>query len=110
MKRKDKVFRFFSGLVSMILGTSMVLSVLILINNTSDNLNDVNAKSGSEIKFKRNKQKTQNIVQRPKPKPKPKKSKSRPPTPLLGLNSQLSGVDLGLPEYSMMDLNDLEND
>ena len=110
MKRKDKIFRFFIGLVSMILGTSMVLSVLILINNTSDNLNDVNAKSGSEIKFKRNKQETQNIVQRPKPKPKPKKSKSRPPTPLLGLNSQLSGVDLGLPEFSMMDLNDLEND
>ena len=27
------------------------------------------------------------------------KSKSRPPTPLLGLNSQLSGVDLGLRNF-----------
>jgi protein TonB len=37
---------------------------------------------------------------KPKPKPKPKKSPSRPPAPMPSLGGSLSGLDLGLPEFS----------
>ena len=109
MKKSEKYIRFLSGLVSMLIGTSMVLTVLVLINDSSNELDKANNKKGTQIQFKPQKPKAKQQVKKQKPKPKPKKRTTRTPaTPLLGLNSQLSGVDLGLPEFSMDDLDDLD--
>lgn len=110
MKNKDRLFRLFSGFLSMVIGSSVVLSVLILINDPTKQLENVKNSAGTEIKFDRKKPKAKEIVKRQKPKPKPKKSRSAPPAPIVGLGSQLAGVDLGLPEFSMDDLNGLDGD
>ena len=110
MQKSEKYIRFFSALVSMLIGTSLVLTVLILINDSSNEIDDANSKVGTNIKFKRDKPKAQQQVVKQKQKQKPKKNASKaPPAPIIGLNSQLSGVDLGLPEFSMDGLDDLEN-
>ena len=51
-----------------------------------------------------------NTNKKPKPKPKPKPRRLSPPTPLLGLNSQLGGIDLGLDSLGIGQLSDLDND
>ncbi|MFK8011705.1 MAG: TonB family protein [Marinicellaceae bacterium] len=110
MKKSEKFIRFFSGLVSMFIGTSMVLFVLVLINDSSNELDDANSKANSQIQFKRDKPKAKQNVEKQKPKPKPRqRSNKSPAPPILGLNSQLTGVDLGLPEFSMDGLDDLDN-
>lgn len=106
----EKWFKFFSGLISMLIGTTVVLSIVILINDSQSNKDEVSAKAGTEIKFNRKKPNTKQVVKRKRPKPKPKKNRRAPPAPILGLNSQLTGVDLGLPEFSLDDLNALDND
>jgi len=110
MKKSEKYIRFFCGLISMLIGTSLVLTVLVLINDSSNELDDANNKKVNQIQFKRDKPQAKQQVKKQKPKPKPRKRVSRSPTPpLLGLSSQLSGVDLGLPEFSMDDINDLNS-
>ncbi|MBL4773004.1 MAG: energy transducer TonB [Alcanivoracaceae bacterium] len=109
MKKKEKYIRFFSGFVSMLIGTTIVLSIVILINDSQFERNEVNNKLGAQIKFERKKPKSKQMVKRHKPKPKPKRTKRAAPAPIMGLNSQLSGIDLGLPEFSLDDLNDLDS-
>ncbi|MBL4661811.1 MAG: energy transducer TonB [Alcanivoracaceae bacterium] len=110
MKKREKYIRFFSGLVSMLLGTSIVLSIIILINDSQLELEKVHKESATQIKFNKRKPKSKQVVKRQKPKPKIKKAKRVAPAPIMGLNSQLSGVDLGLPEFSMAGLNSLDGD
>lgn len=110
MKVKEKILRNLGAAASMLFGTTLVLGTLVLINDSKDQLDSVKGKAGTEIKFERKKQQAQQKVRKPKPKPKPKRSRSAPPAPLLGLNSQLSGLDLGLPEFSMDGLNGMEGD
>lgn len=110
MQRKEKLFRFFSGLLSMLFGTSVVLGILLLINDDSMEKDNRINESSNEIKFKRKKPKAKQVVKRQKPKPKPKRQSKHAPTPLIGLNSNLAGIDLGLPEFSMDNLNGLDND
>ncbi len=109
-KKSDKWLRFFSGFVSMLVGTTLVLSTVLLINNKKIKQDNSNDKVGTEIKFNRKKPKAKQVVKRQRPKPKPKRSRKAPPAPLLNLNSNLAGVDLGLPEFSLESLNDLDND
>ena len=110
MKKREKYIRFFSGLVSMLLGTSIVLSIIILINDSQLELEKFNKESTAQIKFNKRKPKSKQVVKRQKPKPQVKKTKRAAPAPIMGLNSQLSGVDLGLPEFSMEGLNSLDSD
>lgn len=110
MKRKEKLRRNFYATTFMLFGTCLVMGTIVLINDEQDNLDAVNGADTTDIKFERKKPKTEQQVRKPKPKPKPKKSRPAPPAPLLGLNSQLAGLDLGLPEFSLDGLNGLDSD
>jgi protein TonB len=110
MKREEYMRRVFSGLVSMVLGTFMVLSTVILINYYSNSLEDSRVDEADRVLFERKKPPEQNPVQKPRPKPKPRRTPSNPPAPLAGLNTALSGVDMGLPGFSADDLGALEGD
>ncbi|WP_154224152.1 energy transducer TonB [Marinicella rhabdoformis] len=95
---------------SMVFGTVLVLGTLILINDSKEHMEAVKNGQGVNIKIQRQKPKAKQEVKRVKPKPKPKRTRSAPPAPVLGLNSQLSGLDLGLPDFSMDGLNGLDGD
>ena len=110
MRRGEYTKRVLSGLVSMVFGTLMVLSAVILINYHSSSLQDTQADAADRVLFERNKPPKQQQVQKPRPKPKPRRSPRNPPAPLAGLNTALSGVDMGLPGFSADDLGALEGD
>lgn len=110
MKRKERLKRNLAAMGSMAMGTVLVLGTLILINDSENLLDQANQSQGTNIKIQQAKPKAKQEIQKPKPKPKPQRSRPAPPTPLLGLNSSLGGLNLGLPDFSMDGLNGLDGD
>lgn len=110
MKKQEKLKRNLAALGSMAFGTVLVLGTLILINDSDNLMTEAKGLDGTAIKIQKQKPKAQQEIKRPKPKPKPKRTRQAPPTPLLGLNSSLGGLDLGLPDFSMDGLNGLDGD
>lgn len=110
MKKQERIKRNLAAMGSMVFGTVLVLGTLVLINDSENLLDDAKDAQGSSIKITKQKPPAQQEIKKPKPKPKPKRSRPAPPTPLLGLNSSLSGLDLGLPDFSMDGLAGLDGD
>lgn len=110
MKTTDRFKRNLAALGSMTFGTALVLGTLILINDSDNLMSEAENLDGSNIKIVQQKPKAKQEIQKAKPKPKPKRARQAPPTPLLGLNSALGGLDLGLPDFSMDGLNGLDGD
>ncbi len=105
MKVRDSLF----GLSSMLLGSALVFTTVILINKYADDpLGDDTVKAAKIDFEKKAKPKPKSSV-KPKPKPRPKTSR-RAPTPLTGLGSDLGGLDLGLPGFDAEDLGNLSGD
>ena len=110
MKRKHRTRRLLSGLVFMVVGSTMVLAMVILINHFADGLERNERGDGDQIVFDRKPPPEKQAVQKPRPKPKPRRSPRTPAPPLAGLSTALSGIDFGLPAYDMSDLNALDAD
>lgn len=110
MKKAEKIKRNLAALGSMMFGTVLVLGTLILINDSENLMTKADGVDGTNIKIQKQKPKPKQEIRKPKPKPKPKPARQAPPTPLLGLNSSLGGLDLGLPDFSMDGLNGLDGD
>jgi protein TonB len=98
------------AMAAMTLGTAMVLGTVLLVNYYSDALEDSRAEAANQIAFERKKQPEEKQVQKPKPKPKPRVTPRNAPAPLTGLDTSLSGIDMGLPGFSADDLGALEGD
>ena len=94
----------------MLIGTVIVLGTVILINHYSSALDESRADVTNQIALDRKKPPPEKQVQKPKPKPKPQRTRRTPPNPLVGLDTSLSGVDVGLPGFSADDLGGLEGD
>lgn len=94
----------------MMIGTGLVLGTVVLVNHYSNTLDDTRADAGKQIALERKKPPPDQQVQQPKPKPKPRPRRNAPPAPLTGLDTSLSGLDLGLPGFSADDLGALEGD
>lgn len=110
LKRQEKLKKNLAALGSMTFGTMLVLGLLVLINDSDNLMSDAEGLEGSNIQIQKQKPKAKQEIQKQQPKPKPKQSRQAPPTPLLGLNSSLGGLDLGLPDFSMDGLNGLDGD
>ncbi|MGK2927558.1 MAG: energy transducer TonB [Lysobacterales bacterium] len=95
---------------SMMIGTVLVLGTVILINRYSNTLDESRSEATSQIALERKKPPPDELVQKPKPKPPPRRARRAPPSPLTGLDTSLSGVDMGLPGFSADDLGGLEGD
>jgi len=110
MSPRERIRRLAWATGSMMIGTIVVLGTVILINHYSDTLEDSRIEATSQIKLERKKPPPEQQVQKPKPRPKPKRNRRAPPSPLVGLDTSLSGVDVGLPGFSADDLAGLDGD
>ena len=110
MQARERMRRFAWATAFMLAGTVGVIGTVVLINLFSDSLEDSRAEATSQIALERKKPPPEQQVQKPKPKPKPQRSRRAPPNPLTGLDTSLSGVDMGLPGFSADDLGGLEGD
>ncbi len=92
------------GFSAMVCGPLLVFGLVVVMNNWKDNDNgNKNLKMTEVQAVQPKKPKPKKKLEKPKPKPKPKKM--RAPTPFKGLNTALSGIDLGLPGFMGEDLN-----
>ena len=110
MQPRERMRRLAWATASMVAGTLVVIGSVVLINLFSNALEETKAESGSQIALQRKKPPPEQQVQKPKPKPKPRRARRAPPNPLTGLDTSLSGVDMGLPGFSADDLGGLEGD
>lgn len=110
MMRRDRARRLVWGVASMLAGTLGVLGTVVLINYFSDTLEDTRAGADSQITFDRRRPPGEKRVEKPRPKPKPRRVQRSAPAPLTGLDTLLSGIDMGLPGFSADDLGALEGD
>jgi protein TonB len=110
MNSRERLRRLAWATAAMTLGTVMVLGTVLLVNYYSDALEDSRAEAANQIAFERKKPPEEKQVQKPKPKPKPRSTPRNAPAPLTGLDTSLSGIDMGLPGFSADDLGALEGD
>lgn len=110
MQPRERLRRLAWATGSMLAGTLVVLGTVVLINYYSTALQDSRSELMDQINFERKKPPDEKLVQKPKPKPKPKRARRNAPAPLTGLDTSLSGIDMGLPGFSADDLGDLEGD
>lgn len=98
------------GLTTMVVGSFVVFGAVVLINHALSDLEEVRADQADQIQFERKKPPEEKKIEKPKPKPKPKRAPNAPPAPLTGLDTSLSGVDMGLPGFSANDLMGMDDD
>jgi protein TonB len=110
MNRREKARRFAWATAFMMGGSLLVMGSVVLINLFSNSLEETRSDATSQIALERKKPPQEQQVQKPKPKPKPRRTRRAPPNPLSGLDTSLSGVDMGLPGFSADDLGGLEGD
>lgn len=110
MVSRERSRRLAWAFASMTLGTALVLGTVLLVNHYSDSLEDSRAEAVSSIALERKKPPPEQEIQKPKPKPKPRRNPRIAPAPLSGLDTALSGIDMGLPGFSADDLGALEGD
>jgi protein TonB len=110
MQARERYRRLAWACAAMTLGTVLVLGTVLLVNHYSESLDDSRAELGSQIALQRKKPPPDQQVQKPKPKPKPRRNPRSAPAPLSGLDTALSGIDMGLPGFSADDLGALEGD
>ena len=106
----ERVRRHLYAVSSMLVGSFLVFGTVVLINHASSNLDEVRADQESQIQFERKKPPEEKQIRKPKPKPRPKRTPNAPPAPLTGLDTALSGVDMGIPGFSVEDLMGLDGD
>lgn len=92
------------GLVSAAFGTVLVLSLVVLMNRPSDLPQDQDGVAATPIGLVRKEKPkpTESVRRREPPK---RRSQRSAPTPLVGLDSGLAGLNFGLPQF---DANELE--
>jgi protein TonB len=108
MRTRERIRRLAWASASMLIGTAVVVGTVVLINHYSIDLEENRATAGSQIALERKKPPPEQQIQKPRPKPRPRQSRRAPPAPLTGLDTSLSGVDMGLPGFSADDLGGLE--
>jgi protein TonB len=110
VKRAIRRKRLATALASMVVGTLVVLSTVVLINRFASGPDRITGEDQNQILFDRKPPPEQQAVQQPRPKPKPRRTPRTPPPPLLGLGTDLSGIDFGLPAFDISELNALDGD
>ena len=90
------------GVATDIAGSLLVLALVVLMNNPFTQRDKASAMVGTSIAVvKKEKPKAKDVVRKREP---PKRQTRAAPTPLLGLDSSLSGLDFGLPAFDSSEL------
>jgi periplasmic protein TonB len=110
MMPRERMRRLAWACASMMTGTAMVLGTVVLINHSADSLDATTAGINQQIALERKKPPPEQQTQRTTPKAKPRRTRQLTSAPLTGLDTSLSGVDMGLPGFSADDLGGLEGD
>ena len=110
MRQAERMRRLAWACGFMFAGSVVVTATVVLTNLYSNSLEESRGDMTKQIALERKKPPPDQQVQKPKPKPRPRRTRTAPPAPLTGLDTSLSGIDVGLPGFSADDLGALEGD
>ena len=96
-----------SGLLFMLLGSTLVIGTLLMINRLSEGPEARETIASSEFAVERKPEPPPPRVERRQP-PQPQR-RSQPSPPMVSLDSSLSGIDFGIPGLEATNLNDMQN-
>jgi len=105
--RKTGARELAAGLLSMTVGTVVVVGTLLTINRMSEAPD--REQVASTASFAVEKKQPPPPPPRPEPQRQPPKRSSQPAAPMVSLDSSLSGIDFGLPVFDAAELNDLQD-
>jgi len=97
-----------SGLVSMTVGTVVVVGTLLAINRMSEAPD--RQELSADASFTVEKKPPPPPPPKPEPRRQPPKRSSQPSPPMVSLDSALSGIDFGLPGFNASDMNNLQDE
>lgn len=105
---KSGAREYIAGLLSMTVGSVVVIGTLLMINRMSEapDREEVAANTSFAVEKKQ----PPPPPPRPEPQRQPPKRSSQPSPPMVSLDSSLSGIDFGLPGFDAADLNDLQDE
>ncbi len=110
MVSRERIRRLAWACASMTMGTVLVLGTVLLVNHFSDSLEQVRTEADNAIALDRKKPQAEQKSQKPRLQPKPRRNPRIASAPLSGLDTTLSGIDMGLPGFSADDLGAMEGD
>lgn len=105
-----KLRPFISGVLTMVIGSTVVFTTVAMINRYADHGFGEEASTTSKIDYQKKEkppEQKQVVEQKPPPRRQPN---GTPPAPLVGLDSSLGGLDLGIPGFNADDLGNLTGD
>jgi len=95
-----------SGLVFMVLGSVLVIATMLLINRFAEGPKQLQQSTSAAFSVERQQQAS---VPKITPPPPPPPRRTPPTPPAVALNTNLSGIDFGLPAFSGDELGALQN-
>jgi len=106
--RRSGIRELATGLLSMTVGTVVVVGTLLTINRMSEAPD--RQEVGTDASFAVQRQQPPPPPPRPEPRRQPPKRTNQPSPPMVSLDSSLSGIDFGLPGFNASDLNNLQDE
>lgn len=94
----------------MVVGSFLVIGVVLMVNRLAQGPEQQDLAGDKQITFERKDQPPPPPKPKEKPKPREQRNTRQPPSPLVGLDTALSGLDVGIPAFSTEDLNSLGSD
>lgn len=107
IRKKSRLTPMFSGLAFMLVGSTLVIGTLLMINRLAEGPDSVQQSTSTEFAVERRPEPPPPRVERREP-PKPQRRNQTAP-PMVSLDSSLSGIDLGIPGLDAGGLNDLQH-
>lgn len=101
-KLEHPVFGRLVPLLAMLLGTTLMVALVLTMNQRSKTKDQDKDVISRVIDFEKQNKPKQEV--KPKPRPKPQKAPKPPKAPLPQLSSMLSGIDMGIPEFAVEDI------
>ncbi len=107
IRKNGRMKPMLSGVTFMLVGSSIVIGTVLLINSLAEGPEGVETTASTEFAVERRPEPPPPRVERREP-PKPQRRSQTAP-PMVSLDSSLSGIDLGIPGLEAGNLNDLQD-
>ena len=108
--KSNGLIKHLSGAATMVAGSFLVIGSVLVVNRLAQGPEKQDVGIDKQVKFERKEQPPPPPQPKKQPKPRQQRNTRQAPSPLVGLDTALSGLDVGIPAFSTEDLNSLGSD
>ena len=108
--KQNALTKHLSGVATMVGGSFLVIGAVLLVNRFAQGPDKQDLEADRQVTFERKEQPPPPPKPKEQPQPRQQRNTRQAPSPLVGLDTALSGLDVGIPAFSTEDLNSLGSD